>query len=368
MRILHVHPRMSVMGGGERVAIHSIKEALREGHEVYLACERFDVDVFEDFFGVQGLFKNVRLLTYPPFHPLARRGVLYQRLIYHQFQMRRVVSKSERFDLVLNTAEVANQPAARIPAVEYCYFPDYFSHLESNSLPKLWGSYYWPARVFYHSRVRRIDRLLAVSDFTREFVKKRWGRESTTLYPPCPVELYDDLVNRPKENLVITVGRIGPEKRMDLFLDIASRMPDVNFAIIGSVSPEKKSYSETIRQAAPSNVSFVLSPLRKVKDLLGKAKVYVHCALNEHFGITIVEAMAAGCVPVVHNSGGAREIVTSDVGHKWETVDEASTQIRNLIESDAMRRGLSKAAIARSRLFAPEEFESGIARVFSEFG
>src|SRR5260370_35763219 len=161
MRIVVVHPRMSVMGGGERVAIHSIKEALREGHEVYLACERFDVDAFEDFFGVQGLFQNVRLLTYPPFRPLARRGVLYQRLIYHELQLRHIVSKRQHFDLVFNTAEVANQPAARIPAVAYCYFPDYFSHLESNSPSKLWGSYYWPSRVFYNSRVSRTDRLVA---------------------------------------------------------------------------------------------------------------------------------------------------------------------------------------------------------------
>ena len=367
MRIVQVHPRMSVMGGGERVAIHSIKEALREGHEVYLACESFDVNAFEDFFGVQGLFRNVRLLTYPPFRPVARKAVLYQRLIYLQLRLRRIVSKKQGFDLILNTAEVANQPAARLPTVEYCYFPDYFGHLESNALPRLWGLYYWPARVFYHSRVSQIDRLLAVSDFTREFVRERWGRESTTLYPPCPVELYNDLVNQPKENLVITVGRIGPEKRMELFLDIARRMPRINFAIIGSVSPENKPYSDALRKAAPNNVSFVLAPLRKVKDILGKAKVYVHCALNEHFGITIVEAMAAGCVPVVHNSGGAREIVTNDVGYKWEAVADASTQVGNLIENDTVRRQFSKAAAARSKLFAPEEFESGIARVLSEF-
>jgi glycosyltransferase involved in cell wall biosynthesis len=181
------------------------------------------------------------------------------------------------------------------------------------------------------------------------------------------VELYSDLVSRPKENLVITVGRIGPEKRMELFLDIARRMPQVDFAIIGSMSPEKKSYSEVLRKAAPNNVSFVLAPLRKVKDILGKAKVYVHCALSEHFGITIVEAMAAGCVPVVHNSGGAREIVTNTVGYKWETIAEAATQIGHVIENDATRREFSKAAADRSRLFGPEVFESGMARVLSEF-
>jgi len=367
MRIILVHPRMSVMGGGERVAIHSIIEALREGHEVYLACERFDVDAFEDFFGVQGLFKNVRLLTYPLFRPPVRRAVLYQRLIYHQLRLRTIITKKQRFDLILNTAEVANQPAARLPSVQYCYFPEYFSHLESNGLPKLWEVYYWPARVFYHSHVSHIDRLLAVSDFTREFVREKWGRDATTLYPPCPIDLYSDLRDRPKENLVITVGRIGPEKRMELFLDIARRMPRVEFAIVGSVSPDNKSYSDMLRKNAPSNVSFVIAPLRKVKDILGKAKVYVHCALNEHFGITIVESMAAGCVPVVHNSGGAREIVTKGAGYRWNTVDEASRQVANLMEHDSLRRELSEAAASRSKLFGPENFELGMARVLGEF-
>ncbi len=367
MRIVLVHPRMNVMGGGERVAIHSIKEALREGHEVYLACEKFDVDAFEDFFGVQGLFNDVRLLTYPPFRPLVRRAVLYQRLIYYQLMVRSIVSKRRRFDLIMNTAEIGNQPAARLPTVQYCYFPDYFSHLETNGFPNLWELYYSPARAFYHSRVSHIDRLLAVSDYTREFVKEKWGRDSTTLYPPCPVDLYSGLRDQPKENLVITVGRIGPEKRMEVFLNIARRMPRLNFAIIGSLSPDKKSYSDMLKKTAPSNVSFVLAPLRKVKDILGKAKVYVHSALNEHFGITIVEAMAAGCVPVVHNSGGAREIVTNSVGSKWDTVDEASKQIANLLEDDAVRGEFSKAAAARSKLFRPEAFESGLARVLSEF-
>ena len=366
MRIVLVHPRMSVMGGGERVAIHSIKEALREGHEVYLACERFDVDAFEDFFGVQGLFKNVRLLTYPPFRPRIRRAVLYQRLIYHQLRLRSIVSKRRGFDLILNTAEVANQPAVRLPAVQYCYFPEYFSHMESNALPRLWEMYYLPARVFYHSRVSHIDRLLAVSDFTRHIVKEKWGRDSTILYPPCPVDLYDNL-NLPKENLVITVGRMAPEKRMELFSEIAWRLPDVKFVIIGSIAPGKESYYYKLRATAPANVSFAVSPLRKVRDILGRAKAYVHSAHDEHFGITIVEAMAGGCVPIVHNSGGPREIVTENVGYKWNEVDEAVQQVSNVIEKDEPRKELSKAAEFRSKQFGSDVFESSLANVLREY-
>ena len=366
MRIVVVHPRMSVMGGGERVAIHSIKEALREGHEVYLATEEFDVDSFEDFFGVQGLFENVRLLTYPPFRPLIPEAVLYQRLAYHQLKLRKIVSKRRAFDLILNTAEVANQPSSNIPAVEYCYFPDYFTHLESDGLSGFWKKYYWPAKVFYHNRVSHIDRLLAVSNFTREFVKERWGRESTTLYPPCPIELYDTL-RAPKEDLVITIGRMAPEKRMGTFLEIARRLPAVDFAIVGSIAAEKRSYYDSLRAMAPSNVAFVIAPLRKVKDLLGKAKVYLHSAHNEHFGITIVEAMAAGCVPVVNDTGGPREIVSDDVGYKWNNVNEAVRQVSNLIEDEALRRELSRAAASRARQFGPNAFESGMRGVLHEY-
>ena len=132
MRILIVHPKLSVMGGGERVAIHSIKETLREGHEVSLACEEFDMGSFENFFGVEGMFDNVRMLTYPPFRPKLNRAVLYQRLIYHQRRLKRILSNQQPFDLVLNTAEVANQPATKSRSMLYCYFPEYFSHLDSN--------------------------------------------------------------------------------------------------------------------------------------------------------------------------------------------------------------------------------------------
>jgi alpha-1,2-mannosyltransferase len=366
MRILIVHPRLSVKGGGERVAIHSIKEALREGHEVYLACEEFDVDDFEDFFGVQGLFKEVRILTYPPFRPLVRRFVLYQRLFYHQRQLRHILSKNPKFDIVLNTAEVANQPATKSHTIQYCYFPEYFSHLESNSVHRLWETYYFPAKVFYRSRVGHTEQLLAVSNFTRSFVRDLWHRDSTTLYPPCPVDLYEDL-NGPKKDLVITVGRISPEKRMEIFLEIARRLPRLRFAIIGSVAQDQELYYRRLREHSPTNVSFTIAPLRKARDIMADAKIYVHSAKNEHFGITIVEAMAGGCVPVVNDSGGPREIVSTDVGCRWKTLEEAVSQISALTNDDARRRTLSEAAASSSKRFGPDAFESGLKKVLTRY-
>src|SRR5712691_4000915 len=363
MKILLVHPRLSVKGGGERVAIHSILAATRAGHEVSLLSEEFDESSFEDFYDCPGLFDKVDRSYYPAFKPvLGPRVLLYQRLVYHWRRIRKAVSR-DSFDIVLSTQDIGYVPSTRAPVAQYCYFPKYFSHLQASSSP-IWRLYYRPASAYYRNRVRRVRILLSVSDFTRGFVEKKWERDSRTVYPPCPVETFSELSKvQPREDLVVTVGRIVPEKRFHLFIELARIVPKTRFVAIGSLSNEASSYYERLKSTAPENVSFVLSPLRKVKDLLGRAMAYVHCAENEHFGITIVEAMAAGCVPIVHDSGGPREIVTSDVGFRWSNLSAAARQIAILAEQDDLRRELSATASARARQFRPEVFESEMTRV-----
>jgi alpha-1,2-mannosyltransferase len=363
MKVLLVHPRLSVKGGGERVAIHSILAAVKEGHEVSLVSEEFDEASFEDFYGCPGLFDKVNRLYYPTFKPvLGPRFLLYQRLAYHWFRIREIISRS-CFDIVLSTQDIGYVPSTRAPIVQYCYFPEYFSHLQLSSSP-IWRLYYRPASLYYRNRVRRVGRLLSVSDYTRGFVEQKWGRNSTTVYPPCPVETYSELSKiSPRENLVVTVGRVVPEKRFHLFIELARMVPTTRFVAVGSLSNGSSAYYDLLKRTAPENVSFVLSPLRKVKDLLGRAMAYVHCAENEHFGITIVEAMAAGCVPVVHDSGGPREIVTSEVGFRWPDLPVAARQIITLAENEQLREEFSASSSARAQEFRPDAFESEMASI-----
>ncbi|TMI29958.1 glycosyltransferase [Candidatus Bathyarchaeota archaeon] len=367
MQVLIVHPRMSIMGGGERVAIHSILAARNLGYDVSLLTEHFDTRRFEEFFGCYSLFNKAKLVTFPRFNTLVRGSLLlYQRLLYYQMQLRKALSGPQQFQLVLGTQDVGYTPMTRVPVVQYCYFPEYFRHLQSSPASPLWKLYYRPAQTFYRNRVHYIDRFLSVSNYTREFVKGIWGRDSTTVYPPCPVKLYT-FSNAVRENLVITIGRIVEEKRMHIMLEIARKLPDVKFAIIGSVASQEDNYYKALRENAPDNLSFVLSPLRKVREILGRAKVYVHCAQGEHFGITIVEAMAAGCVPVVHDSGGPREIVTQGAGYRWQDVGEATEQISRLMYDERKRSEMSAASTARAAIFGEEAFESSMEQVLKEY-
>jgi alpha-1,2-mannosyltransferase len=66
-----------------------------------------------------------------------------------------------------------------------------------------------------------------------------------------------------------------------------------------------------------------------LRGILLNSKVYFHCAIDEHFGISVIEAMASGCVPIVHDSGGPKEIVPEKF--RYKTIDDATEKIRNAI-------------------------------------
>ena len=70
-------------------------------------------------------------------------------------------------------------------------------------------------------------------------------------------------------------------------------------------------------------------PKTQLRQILLDSKVYLHCAINEHFGISIIDAMASGCVPIVHDSGGPKEIVPKK--HRYTTIDEAAAKIKEAI-------------------------------------
>lgn len=115
-------------------------------------------------------------------------------------------------------------------------------------------------------------------------------------------------------------------------------------------------------------------PRDELKTLYAKAKIFWHAAglgedehrapeLAEHFGITTVEAMAGGCVPVVIRKGGQPEIVEHGVsGFLWDTIEELHTYTQRLMSDEALRLKMSAAAFTRAQRFSRSRFVDKIRR------
>jgi glycosyltransferase involved in cell wall biosynthesis len=161
------------------------------------------------------------------------------------------------------------------------------------------------------------DIILANSLSTRYECIKRWNRKDCIiLHPAIKVDEIPFSAFSSKEDICIVLSRIAPEKRIELAIKVFSTkiLQDKRLFIIGYVSAENKHYYHRLIDLSKENSNIKILPNLGRADLLSllsKAKVFFHPRPNEHFGIATIEAMAAGCLPVVHASRGPLEVVNN---------------------------------------------------------
>ena len=206
------------------------------------------------------------------------------------------------------------------------------------------------------------DIICANSSFTAEIVKKIWNRDAIVLFPPVSV---NDFVPLRKKNTVVSVGRIEPGKHFeDLIKAIGMCETEPRLQIIGGLTSTNIPYLNELQQlVAKSKLGYrvrieINAPYEVVRRVLGSARIYVHPKHWEHFGISIVEAMASGCVPIVHRSGGPYyDIIDGDrYGFSFNTIEELAENIDVLMTSDIS--SIAKLCIQRSRCFSEEKFRT----------
>jgi glycosyltransferase involved in cell wall biosynthesis len=220
------------------------------------------------------------------------------------------------------------------------------------------------------------DRVLANSRYTQGWIERLWHRPSVVLYPP--VGLVDRLDKRP---VILSVGRFilpgtGHNKKQLEMVQAFRRLVQRGGAegweyhLVGGCAPEHGPYLDQIRAAA-EGLPVVLHPDAsgaELRQLYGRASIFWHAAglgehperhpdRYEHFGITTVEAMSAGAVPVVIDAAGQMEIVEQGVsGYRFAGVDGLVAHTELLIARPEWRETLSAAAEGRARWFGWDAF------------
>jgi len=349
---------MKFMGGGERLCCDTIRTLITNGHTIALLSETFEPRQMEEFFGYDRLFDNVDLFLYPP----RKRSTPYGstgHLIHHAKGQTRALSQNHfrdrAWDLMFSTQDAGYIPDLELPVLQWGYFPKHMPSFFEIDLPKAIRSF--PVSRYYQKKIARIGLVLAISEYSKLHLDKEWRRPSTLVYPSCNM-----VPTKAKRNRVVTTARTIPEKRLELFWKVAELCPEYEFVMLLTQDPRFREYTSKLYSQVPANGNIVSNPPKDVyHNILGESKVYLHMMVGEHFGITIVEAMSASCVPIVHDSGGPKEIVDNDSGFRWRIVDE----IPDLVHK-AIKMSPSMAARLRAQHFNHERFEKKLSSVFSE--
>jgi glycosyltransferase involved in cell wall biosynthesis len=218
----------------------------------------------------------------------------------------------------------------------------------------------------------------AISNFTRIWTQRRWAVDCQVINPPVDSHFR----RRSKSNIVLSVGRfsVDGEGHGKKHLEMLNAFGDIydsdfegwKYFSVGTLGdlPKHQAYFDELRGLTARCHAELRANVDRgeLKDLFERAKIFWHAAgygvdeerhpeLVEHFGIVTVEAMAAGCVPVVINKGAQGEIVEHGVsGYLWNTIEELKSYTRLLARDEQLRLRLSEAARERARVFSRDVF------------
>ncbi len=231
---------------------------------------------------------------------------------------------------------------------------------------------------------------LTNSEFTKRIVEPSWPVDVNLVHQPMVriKQFSQGLKLDQKEPIILNVGRFFSHlhsKRQDILVDIFRRLGDKypkrtkdwQLVLIGSV--EDQEFAAKVKQEAKGlNVVIKHDVSRKeLIDWYKKSSIYWHGTgyrVNpqkdpekaEHFGITTVEAMAAGNVPVVIGKGGQLEVVGPDLEKwTWLTKRDCVKKTAQIIRKQELRQELQTQAQKQAEKFGPDKFTAKLEAIFS---
>ncbi len=347
------NPYLDTFGGGEK-DVCLMAQALSE-HYMTDIISIIDVPKkdLEEKFNVNLGNVNIRVLPYFPDICYSFAGLRYLSNLLYYWRI------SKGYDLFVNLVNFFPYPSFARKGVLRVQFP-------FNSKP-------------FYKNLQSYDICMANSYYTKHWLKIRWKTDAEVIYPPV-----DRFSPGQMENIVLSVGRFfagGHNKKHIAMISAFKKLcdeglQDWEYHLIGSTKKgeEHEEYVANVKDAAhgyPIQFHFD-APFQTLKDYYARSKIFLHAAgygedesispeKNEHFGITTVEAMSAGCVPLVYGAGGQLEIVSQGVnGYLWNTLDELASYFRAVVEDDAVRNRLALAAIKDSGAYDRERYRREI--------
>ena len=170
--------------------------------------------------------------------------------------------------------------------------------------------------------------ILTNSQYSRKAILDTYGIDNAiVLSPPVEVEIFRRVAlssiasshsfdNDERDDIILVVSRIDPAKNIDYVISFAKILKENRIGkgmiIAGSLDPYFYGYYSKINKTVmdldlDDYVTFETdASLDRLLLIMGKCKAYFHPRSGEHFGMSIVEAMSAGLIPVVPDIGGQR--------------------------------------------------------------
>jgi glycosyltransferase involved in cell wall biosynthesis len=379
-KVAVVHPRLG-SGGSEARALWGV-EALKRDYDVTLITgARVDLERLNRYYGTGLSLRefSIRTVRMPlGLHHSAKfdalRGAFFQRYV------QRVAAE---FDLMISAYNPCDFGVRGIQFVgDFAFVREWRLALH----PSLQGYRRWwygdsAHRRAYLALCRHVSKpnpegwkrnvTVANSNWSAELLRREFGIEAKVVYPPVA----DDFPAVPweeREDGFVCIGRIVPEKRMDVAIRILRKVRqdghDVHLHILGEF--DGSPFARQLKKLAYENRGWVfvegLTYGKRKRDLLARHRYGINACENEAFGIAPAEMVKAGCIVFVPHGGGQVETVDHPAliyGSEEDAVGKIGLMFGCPATNEAVRKHLS----TRAHKFSIRTFQHGFREIVGEF-
>jgi glycosyltransferase involved in cell wall biosynthesis len=224
------------------------------------------------------------------------------------------------YDLVISSSGNGEAHGIKTPTntlhVNYCHAPTHFYWRHYDQYLKQPGFgilnpvarlglrlLVGPLRRWDYKAAQRADFFIANSTHTQREIKEFYGRSAEVIFPPIDTERFAQVKQPSKRASFVTAGRQVPYKKTDLIIEACNDLK-LPLTVIGR-GPEH----ERLTQLAGPTIIFKTDVSDKeMPQYFANAEAFIFAAY-EDFGVTPVEALAAGTPVIAYRAGGALDYV-----------------------------------------------------------
>lgn len=216
-----------------------------------------------------------------------------------------------------------------------------------------------PLRRWDRKASKRADYFIANSTHIQKDIKQYYGRDSVVIHPPVDIERFEKTIAKGRRGFVIA-GRQVPQKKFDLAIAACNKL-NLPLAVLGK-GPE---HARLVAMAGPA-ISFTEQVSDRIMEQnLASARAFIFPSL-EDFGITPVEAMAAGTPIIAYQAGGALDYVVpgkTGLFFQKQTTDSLAEALKQFNTTQFNHQNIKAAAKAFSEHNFKQAIRAFIAKV-----
>ena len=257
--------------------------------------------------------------------------------------------------------------------ISYCHSPThyYWSRYEEYLDRPGFGRLDWLARLglrLLATPLRRWDRhagqnpdvMIANSSHTQAMIKKYYKRDSVVIYPPVDVDRFKPVGPQEQRVGFVTAGRQTPYKRIDLAVAACTELK-VPLVVIGNGPDHKK-----LEKMAGRSITFLTGVTDEdIVRHFQTAQAFIFPTNTEDFGVTAIEAMAAGTPVIAYGKGGPLDyVVPGKTGLLFEKqTTESLVKVLNSFNPDKYD---SKDIMAAAQRFSVNAFRNNLEKFITK--